>query len=148
MFPRGLNNNNNNHHQDDGECSYAPKGRNQLRPLEKRGKEAYLQHIETGVAFFKSCIAPSVTRNIIKLLKRTQIESEEQIRNKAGNQYQGQESEIAHNYLLLQFILVFALQKRIADNKGCKRKENIERKGKFLPYFFSFYFFSLKICEY
>jgi hypothetical protein len=65
---------------------------------------------------------------MVELLKRTQLEGQEQIGRKAGNQHQGHKPEIAHNDLLLQLFFIPVLQKRIADNKGYERKENVQRK--------------------
>jgi hypothetical protein len=115
-------------HRSQEDIVQTPKWRNQLCSFKKRSKEANFQHIKEGIALFKSCIAPSVTRNIVELLKRTQLKGKKQIRNKAGNQYQRQESKIAHHDLLLQLIFVPVFQKRITNDEGYKRKENIQRK--------------------
>ena len=71
---------------------------------------------------------PRISRNAVELFKRTKLKRKKQICDNAGDRYQRHKSEITHNDLLLQLIFIRILQKRIADDKCYKRKENIQRK--------------------
>ena len=107
---------------------HTPKGRDQLRSAKKCGKQADLQRVKQGIAFLKPRKRPSVARDIVKLLKGTEFEKEQQISDEAGDKHKRHKSEIAHSYFLLKLILVFVFQKGVADDKGYQRKENVKRK--------------------
>ena len=56
------------------------------------------------------------------------LKFQKKICGKAGNEHQRLKTEIAQQDFLLQLMFIFVVQKRVADNKGCKCKENVQRK--------------------